>query len=100
MPSVVEYARSAPSLDPEKITPGTIVSAADCAALQPRPMPHLGAAGGQILRLVLREGVTLTLLGLVLGLGGAYLVGRAMQANLYGVSALDVRARAISERRQ
>jgi predicted permease len=52
----------------------------------------LGAAGGQILRLVLREGVTLALFGLVLGLGGAYLVGRAMQANLYGVSALDVRA--------
>jgi predicted permease len=52
----------------------------------------LGATGGQILRLVLREGVTLALFGLVLGLGGAYLVGRAMQANLYGVSALDVRA--------
>ncbi|MDQ3917787.1 MAG: ABC transporter permease [Acidobacteriota bacterium] len=52
----------------------------------------LGAAGGQILRLVLRDGVTLALFGLALGLGGAYLLGRAMQANLYGVSALDVRA--------
>lgn len=52
----------------------------------------LGAAGGQVLRLVLREGFTLALLGLILGLGGAYMVGRAMQANLYGVSALDVRA--------
>ncbi|HEV7890467.1 MAG TPA: ABC transporter permease [Pyrinomonadaceae bacterium] len=52
----------------------------------------LGAAGGQIMRLVLREGVTLALFGLALGLGGAYLLGRAMQANLYGVSALDVRA--------
>jgi putative ABC transport system permease protein len=52
----------------------------------------LGADGGRILRMVLREGVTLALFGLVLGLGGAYLVGRAMQSNLYGVSALDVRA--------
>ncbi|MDQ3744433.1 MAG: FtsX-like permease family protein, partial [Acidobacteriota bacterium] len=52
----------------------------------------LGAAGGQILRLVLRDGLTLALFGLALGLGGAYLVGRAMQANLYGVSALDARA--------
>lgn len=52
----------------------------------------LGADGRRILGLVLREGVTLALFGLVLGLGGAYLVGRAMQANLYGVSALDVRA--------
>jgi predicted permease len=52
----------------------------------------LGAAGGQIMRLVLREGVTLALSGLVFGLGGAYLVGRAMQANLYGVGALDARA--------
>ena len=50
----------------------------------------LGAAGGQILGLVLREGVMLALFGLGLGLGGAYLVGRAMQATLYGVSALDV----------
>lgn len=49
----------------------------------------LGAARGQILSLVLREGVTLALLGLGLGLGGAYLVGRAMQSTLYGVSALD-----------
>jgi putative ABC transport system permease protein len=50
----------------------------------------LGAAGGQILNLVLREGVLLALLGLGLGLGGAYLVGRAMQSTLYGVSALDI----------
>ena len=44
------------------------------------------------MRLVLREGATLALFGLGLGLGGAYLVGRAMQSTLYGVSALDVRA--------
>jgi predicted permease len=52
----------------------------------------LGAAGGQILSLVLREGVILALFGLGLGLGGAYLVGRVMQSTLYGVSALDIGA--------
>jgi putative ABC transport system permease protein len=52
----------------------------------------LGAAGGQILRLVLREGVTLALFGLGLGMGGAYLMGRAMQSTLYGVGALDIGA--------
>jgi putative ABC transport system permease protein len=52
----------------------------------------LGAAGGQILSLVLREGLLLALLGLGLGLGGAYLVGRALQSSLYGVSALDIGA--------
>jgi putative ABC transport system permease protein len=52
----------------------------------------LGAAGEQILSMVLREGVILALFGLSLGLGGAYLVGRAMQSTLYGVSALDIRA--------
>lgn len=50
----------------------------------------LGAGGRQILTLVLREGVTLALFGLGLGLGGAYLVGRAMQSTLYGVMALDI----------
>jgi predicted permease len=50
----------------------------------------LGAASSQILGLVLKEGVMLALIGIGLGLGGAYLVGRAMQSTLYGVSALDV----------
>jgi predicted permease len=52
----------------------------------------LGAGSGQIMNLVLRESVQLALIGLSLGLGGAYLVGRAMQSTLYGVSALDVGA--------
>src|SRR5207302_2790536 len=47
-PSFVEYARRAPSLDPEKTTPGINVNAADCAPLQPRPEAHLAAAGGVI----------------------------------------------------
>jgi putative ABC transport system permease protein len=52
----------------------------------------LGAARGQILSLVLREGLRLAIFGLGLGLGGAYLVGRVMQSTLYGVSALDFEA--------
>jgi ABC-type lipoprotein release transport system permease subunit len=32
------------------------------------------------------------LCGTAIGLGGAYLVGRAMQSTLYGVRAFDVRA--------
>src|SRR5581483_7686587 len=52
----------------------------------------LGAAGGQILSLVLREGMTLALCGLGLGFVGAYLVGRALRSTLYGVTAFDVAA--------
>jgi len=52
----------------------------------------LGAEGGRIFRLVLKEGGTLAAGGLVFGLGGAYLVGRAMQTTLYGVNALDIGA--------
>src|SRR5262249_21718006 len=52
----------------------------------------LGAGGHQILNLVLKEGGTLAFIGLGLGLGGAYLVGRAMRTMLYGVGALDALA--------
>src|SRR5215468_10035856 len=52
----------------------------------------LGAEGANILSMVLREGGTLAAGGLVFGLGGAYLVGRAMQTTLYGVNALDIGA--------
>src|SRR5215831_8451762 len=47
-PSFVANARRAPSFDPEKMTPGMTVSAADCAALQPRPLPHFAATGAAI----------------------------------------------------
>lgn len=49
----------------------------------------LGAGPGQVLFLVLREGMLLALTGLALGLGGAYFVGRTMQSVLYGVTAID-----------
>jgi putative ABC transport system permease protein len=49
----------------------------------------VGAGSGQVLLLVLKEGMLLALAGLVLGLGGTYFVGRAMRSVLYQVSALD-----------
>jgi predicted permease len=52
----------------------------------------LGAQRSRVLSLVLREGTVLAFIGGLIGLGGAYLVGRAMQTTLYGVAAIDVRA--------
>jgi putative ABC transport system permease protein len=52
----------------------------------------LGASRGNVVTLVLKEALMLAALGLVLGLVGAYFVGRAMQSTLYGVGALDLSA--------
>jgi putative ABC transport system permease protein len=52
----------------------------------------LGAQRSRVISLVLKEGTILAACGTVIGLGGAYLVGRAMQSTLYGVQAMDVRA--------
>ena len=52
----------------------------------------LGAQRSRVINQVLREGTILAISGTVIGLGGAYLVGRAMQSTLFGVQALDVRA--------
>jgi putative ABC transport system permease protein len=52
----------------------------------------LGAQRSRVINMVLKEGTILAVSGTVLGLGGAYLVGRAMQSTLYGVGAFDVRA--------
>src|SRR5260370_3959233 len=41
-PSLTEYARRCPSLDPENTTPGITVTAADCAGLHGRRSPHPG----------------------------------------------------------
>jgi putative ABC transport system permease protein len=49
----------------------------------------LGAGRGHVLRLVVGEGMALAAAGLALGLVGAWLVGRAMQSMLYGVTAID-----------
>ena len=49
----------------------------------------LGAGPQQVLRLVLGEGMLLALIGLVVGLGGTYIVGRVMKTVLYQVNAID-----------
>ena len=49
----------------------------------------LGAGQSQVLSLVLREGVLLAIIGTVVGLAGAYMIGRTMQSNFYGVGAMD-----------
>jgi putative ABC transport system permease protein len=49
----------------------------------------LGAQLGDVLRLVLSQGLKLTLIGAAIGLLGAYLATRAITSVLYGVSATD-----------
>jgi putative ABC transport system permease protein len=52
----------------------------------------LGAGRFDLLRMVLGEGLRLAAIGLVLGLAGAYLVGRGMQSLLYDVNGIDLTA--------
>jgi putative ABC transport system permease protein len=52
----------------------------------------LGATRDRIVTLIIRDGVILAVIGLGLGLIGAYFVGRAMQSMLFGVQALDFSA--------
>ena len=52
----------------------------------------LGAGRDRVVRMILREGALLAAVGLVLGLGGAYFVGRAMRSTLYGVGTIDLAA--------
>ncbi|HKS29933.1 MAG TPA: ABC transporter permease [Pyrinomonadaceae bacterium] len=49
----------------------------------------LGAQPTDILRLIIRQGLVLTLIGIVLGLAGAFALTRAMTEILYGVDATD-----------
>jgi putative ABC transport system permease protein len=49
----------------------------------------LGARVADVLRLVLREGSRLVILGLVLGLGAAFAATRVLQTFLFGISAND-----------
>jgi putative ABC transport system permease protein len=49
----------------------------------------LGASANAIRTMVLRQGVTLAVLGIVIGLGAALAMGRVMTTLLYGVSAFD-----------
>ncbi len=49
----------------------------------------LGAQRSQVIGQVLKEGTALAVIGVIIGLGGAYLVGRVMQSTLHGVGAID-----------
>jgi ABC-type antimicrobial peptide transport system permease subunit len=49
----------------------------------------VGAQAGDIFRMIVREGLQLSVAGLVLGLIGALLVGRAVSSLLFGVTATD-----------
>ena len=49
----------------------------------------IGAAPADVLRLILRGGIGLALIGVVVGSGGALLLGRAVASQLYGVSPSD-----------
>jgi predicted permease len=50
----------------------------------------LGAQRSRVLHLVLKEGAILAVIGSLIGLVGAYVVGRLMQSTLYGVPAFDM----------
>lgn len=49
----------------------------------------LGAQAGDVLRMVVRQGMTLVSLGIAIGLCGAFILTRVMQSLLFGVSATD-----------
>jgi ABC-type antimicrobial peptide transport system permease subunit len=49
----------------------------------------LGARGGDVLRLVLGQGMRLVAIGLGLGLVGAWLLSRVLASQLYGITRQD-----------
>jgi ABC-type antimicrobial peptide transport system permease subunit len=49
----------------------------------------LGAARSSVLALVMRQGLTLALVGVVLGLAGAWGLTRVLETQLYGVTRTD-----------
>ncbi len=52
----------------------------------------LGAGRNRVLALILKEGMILACIGLILGLGGAYGVGKAMHSIFYNVGTIDFAA--------
>jgi len=51
----------------------------------------LGATPGILLRLVLADGIRLVMVGVIIGLAGAFALGRFLETQLFGVTAYDPR---------
>jgi putative ABC transport system permease protein len=49
----------------------------------------LGAGSGQVLALIMKEGMTLGMIGLLIGLLGSYGIGKLMKSMLYGIGSID-----------
>jgi putative ABC transport system permease protein len=49
----------------------------------------LGAVAGDVLRLVIGQGMWTTIVGMVIGIGGSFALTRTMQSLLFGVSTTD-----------
>jgi ABC-type antimicrobial peptide transport system permease subunit len=56
----------------------------------------LGATSAAVLRLMLRTSLQAVAVGLVLGLAGALILARAIQASLFGISAADLTSYAVA----
>jgi putative ABC transport system permease protein len=54
----------------------------------------LGASRKNVVGLILKEALVLAIIGLTLGLVGAFFVGRALHSILYGVGSMDFAATA------
>jgi putative ABC transport system permease protein len=50
----------------------------------------LGAQTGNVMKMVIGNGMKMAVLGIVIGLGGAFAITRVMQNLLFGVSATDL----------
>jgi putative ABC transport system permease protein len=49
----------------------------------------LGAVAGDVLRLVIGQGMWTTIIGMAIGIGGSFALTRTMQSLLFGVSTTD-----------